>query len=61
MGRPKCVDIDSVYRRLSQAEEALKDVMFEINSILNTIPKPIRMCDTPEDPIYIGEQDVREN
>jgi hypothetical protein len=60
MGRPKCVDIDTVYRRLSQAEETLKDALFEIHSILQSMPRPMKMCDTPDDPIYIGGDNGRE-
>ena len=63
MGRTKCVDIDSVYRKLCEAQEHLKDAVYLVPVALEMIPPPIRTNETGEvfdAPTYIGEDDGRE-
>ena len=63
MGRTKCVDIDSVYRKLCDAQENLKDALCLVHVALEMIPPPIRANETGEsydEPTYIGEEDGRE-
>ena len=63
MGRTKCVDIDTVYKKLSIAQESLKDALYLVHVALEMIPPPIRTNETGEvfdEPTYIGEDDGRE-